>query len=114
MENKRRIGTEYEILGAEFLEQKGYKILERNFRCRQGEIDLIAEKDGVLCFVEVKYRKNAAYGYPEEAVSYKKQMKLRMVAEFYLVYRKLPLNSSCRFDVIAVEGQEIRHIINAF
>lgn len=114
MDNKRKIGAEYEACAAEFLQQKGYRILERNFRCRQGEIDLIAQKGEFLCFVEVKYRKSAAFGHPEEAVSYTKQAKIRRVAEFYLVYRKLPMDSPCRFDVIAVEGQEIRHIKNAF
>ena len=114
MENKRNIGAEYETCAADFLRKNGYKILERNFRCRLGEIDLIAEKDGVLCFVEVKYRKNTAFGHPEEAVSCGKQQKIRKVAEFYLMCRKIPLDTPCRFDVVGVEGKEIRHTINAF
>lgn len=114
MANKRMVGTAYEVLAAEFLKEKGYEIVQKNFRCRFGEIDLIARKDGILCFVEVKYRTSDAYGYPEEAVSVRKQTTIRKVSEVYLAYHKLPLDIPCRFDVIGVSGKEIRHIVNAF
>lgn len=114
MANKRSVGAAYEALAAEFLKEKGYEIVQQNFRCGLGEIDLIARKDGILCFVEVKYRKSDAYGYPEEAVSPRKQATIRKVAEVYLTYRKLPLDTPCRFDVIGISGKEIRHSINAF
>ena len=66
--NKRKTGTDYETIAARFLELKGYRVLERNFRCRTGEIDIIAEdqSDGSLCFAEVKYRSSLKYGYPKE------------------------------------------------
>ena len=71
--NKRQTGSEYEGLAAKWLEGHGYQIVERNYRCRQGEIDLIAEKDGYLVFVEVKYRRSSEAGDPAEAVDYWKQ-----------------------------------------
>lgn len=114
MDNKRSIGAVYEKKAEDFLKDKGYDILQKNFRCKMGEIDIIARKNDVICFVEVKYRKSASYGHPEEAVSYYKQEKIRKVAEFYFLYHKIPLDTECSFDVIAVEGEEIRHIRNAF
>ena len=74
MQNRRQIGTKEEALAAAFLEKQGYQILERNFRCRLGEIDLIARDGSTLVFVEVKYRKNADFGTPAEAVNRKKQL----------------------------------------
>ena len=74
--NTRAKGAEYEARAAEFLESRGYEILERNFRCAYGEIDLIARQGSGLIFVEVKYRKNRRAGLPEEAVSLLKQQKI--------------------------------------
>ena len=76
-----KIGEEF---AANLLELQGYRILERNFRCRTGEIDLIAEKDGEISFVEVKTRRSARFGRPAEAVSTEKQRRMRKTAEFYL------------------------------
>lgn len=76
-----KIGEEF---AANLLELQGYRILERNFRCRMGEIDLIAEKDGEISFVEVKTRKSARFGRPAEAVNSEKQRRMRKAAEFYL------------------------------
>lgn len=64
MQNRRQIGTEEEALAAVFLKAQGYEILEQNFRCRLGEIDIIARDGSALVFIEVKYRRNAAYGTP--------------------------------------------------
>lgn len=111
--NKRKTGSEYEGLAAKWLENHGYRIVERNYRCSQGEIDLIAEKDGYLVFVEVKYRRTGQKGDPAEAVDYRKQKKISKVAEYYC-WKKRKLNQPCRFDVICVLGQEIRHIEHAF
>ena len=111
--NKRRTGSEYEGLAAGWLENQGYRIVEKNYRCRQGEIDLIAEKDGYLIFVEVKYRRTGQAGDPAEAVDCRKQKKISRVAEYYC-WEKRRLDYPCRFDVICVLGQEIRHIENAF
>ena len=111
--NTRNTGTSYERKAAEYLEQQGLVILKHNYRCRQGEIDLIAEKDGYLVFVEVKYRRTGQKGDPAEAVDYRKQKKISKVAEYYC-WKKRKLNQPCRFDVICVLGQEIRHIEHAF
>ena len=114
MDNKRRIGEVYEKKAAAYLKDMGYGLIKQNFRCKHGEIDIIARQNNTICFVEVKYRKTASFGYPEEAVSYYKQEKIRKVAEFFFLYYKIPLDTECRFDVIAIEGEEIRHIKNAF
>ena len=87
--NKRTIGTEYETMAARYLCTHDYTILARNYRTPFGEVDLIAQKDGVLVYVEVKYRSSNDYGDPLEA--------------------------DCRFDVIGIYGDgSIRHIPNAF
>ena len=111
--NRRAIGTEYETLACEYLIRHGYQILCRNFRCRQGEIDIIARDRDYLVFIEVKYRRDEHEGDPAEAVDYRKQKKISRVAEYYC-WKKQKLNQPCLFDVICVLGQEIRHIVNAF
>ena len=90
------------------------KILERNFTCRLGEIDVIARDGRYVVFVEVKYRKRAGTGHPEEAVDYRKMERIRRVASFYQVRHALPDSTPMRFDVVAVEGEELRHYRNAF
>lgn len=75
--NKRQTGSAYETLAADWLKQHGYQITEKNYRCGQGEIDLIAEKDGYLVFVEVKYRRTGQKGDPAEAVDYRKQKRFQ-------------------------------------
>ncbi len=111
--NKRQTGSEYEALAEKWMEEHGYRILEKNYRCRQGEIDLIAEKDGYLIFTEVKYRRSGQAGDPAEAVDYRKQKKISRVAEYYC-WEKRKVDTPCRFDVICVLGQAIRHIEHAF
>ena len=76
MKNKRETGAEYEKKAARYLESCGYKIISSNFRCRAGEIDLIARDGRYLVFIEVKYRVNAQMGEPQEAVDTKKQQKI--------------------------------------
>ena len=112
--NKREQGKRYEDLAADWLCRKGFQILQKNFRCRTGEIDLVARDGGTLVFVEVKYRKNAASGHPEEAVSLFKQQKIIRTAQFYLCRFGISEDIPCRFDIIAIEGDRIRHIKNAF
>jgi putative endonuclease len=84
------------------LERRGYRILTRNFRCRYGEIDIIAEHEDELVFVEVKTRRGTAYGLPEEAVGRRKQQKLTQIASHYLDVQQC---SECawRIDVVAVQ-----------
>ncbi len=114
MQNNRQVGARYEAKAADWLVARGYRIRERNFRCRLGEIDLIVEKDGVLVFVEVKYRRDAICGAPQEAVGYRKQQRISNAASVYLYTRKYPTDTPCRFDVVSVSGEEIAVIENAF
>jgi putative endonuclease len=112
MDNKI-IGAIGEDAAAKYLARKGYTIRERNFRCRTGEIDIIATKDGVLSFIEVKTRQNFNYGRPCEAVTRNKQRNIKMSAEYYLkqLQRRGCQEFNVRFDVVEVV---IRHTENAF
>ena len=108
-----------EVLAARYLRAHGYEICSANYRTRMGEIDLVAEKDGVLVFAEVKTRSDGMIALPSESVGFEKQRKLVLAASHYL---KSVRDASCitRFDVIEVyldaqgEQKEIRHIPNAF
>lgn len=113
-QNKRETGAAYELKAEEYLLGNGYKILERNFRNRSGEIDLIAKKKGQIHFVEVKYRTTLTYGSPLEAVDFRKQNQIRKVAMYYLMKNKLSEWTPCQFDVIAFEGEKMTHLENAF
>lgn len=112
--NKRKIGTDYEMIACEYLEEQGYTILQRNFRCRQGEIDIIAKEGRYLVFVEVKYRKSASQGSPLSAVNYTKQRKISRVAIYYLTQHGYPDNEPCRFDVIGISPDDVMLVRNAF
>ena len=112
--NKRSLGTAWEEQAAEFLKREGCEILERNFRGKRGEIDLIVRDGRYLVFVEVKYRKNADSGFPEEAVDYRKQRIISRVEQEYLLKQRLSETTPCRFDVVAICGERVRHIKNAF
>lgn len=114
MENNRQIGSDKELIAAEYLRKNNIEVLCMNFRTKQGEIDIIG-KDGVyFVFVEVKYRKNINFGYPEEAVNHKKQNTIRTVANFFMLKNKIPMDTPVRFDVISILGTEITHIKDAF
>ncbi|MFH2145012.1 MAG: YraN family protein [Candidatus Omnitrophota bacterium] len=98
---KQRLGKEGEKFAVEFLQGKGYKILERNYRCRLGEIDIIAKEAEVLCFIEVKTRTQDTYGRPYEAVNKAKQNKIGRIALMYLKENGLS-DIDLRFDVASV------------
>ena len=111
----KKIGDNGEKQAEEYLKKLGYKVIERNWKySRIGEIDIIAKEKDILVFVEVKYRKDTKFGYPEEAVNPKKQRTIRNVANYYMVTEHLSLESPVRFDVVAILGNEIKHIRNAF
>ena len=112
--NKRSLGSTWEEKVCTYLKREGCEILERNYRSRRGEIDLIVRDDRYLVFVEVKYRKNSAAGFPEEAVDYRKQIKISRTAQEYMLKKHLSETTPCRFDVVAVCGESIHHIRNAF
>lgn len=112
--NRRAVGTAYEKQAGEYLIQQGYKIVEYNFYCRSGEIDIIARDGEYLVFVEVKYRKNEKNGIPLEAVNKKKQKVISKVASYYCMVHGYGENTPCRFDVVAIFGDEISLVKNAF
>lgn len=112
--NKRTTGAVYERIAGAFLEKQGYQIIACNFRCRLGEIDLIAKDGRYLVFVEVKYRKNDETGNPLEAVNRRKQQIISRVANYYCLTHGYGENTPCRFDVVAIWGERIKVVKNAF
>ena len=109
---KGKLGEE---IALKYITSKGGKIIEKNYRTKIGEVDLIAKLNGEIVFVEVKSRSNINYGYPSEAVNYKKRKKITTVAKFYILDNSLQ-DTSIRFDVIEVylNDRKINHIVNAF
>ena len=103
-----------EALAAEYLRKKRYSIVACNYRSKFGEIDLIAANRRYLVFVEVKYRRSGAYGNPAEAVDGRKQRTICRVADYYRMRHGIPDGQACRFDVVAVQGEEICLLRNAF
>lgn len=112
-QNNRAIGTRGEMIAASFLEKNGYVILDKNYRCRIGEIDLIAKDGDYLVFVEVKCRKNMKTGYPSEAVGYYKQQRIIKTAIHYTKLKGL-YGCDVRFDIVEIVDRKIRVIKNAF
>lgn len=116
---RQGLGRTGERLAADALTRQGYRILEKNFRCRYGEIDLIAEQQEDLVFVEVKTRRGEAWGRPEEAVTVRKQRKIAQVALYYLDMHDCG-ERPWRVDVVAVQMsargklEEIRIYDHAF
>ena len=116
IKNRRQLGSVMEQAAASFLEKRGYRILEKNYRCRFGEIDLIAydPAGSALCFIEVKYRSGSRYGDPSEAVTLKKQRTIRCCAKVYLAFHQEYAGCSVRFDVVSILGPSARIIKDAF
>ena len=110
----REIGRRGEEEAARFLQSKGVVILEKNFRDRDGEIDLIGEEDGVLLFIEVKYRSSSRFGDPGEAVTPAKQRSICRTALYYLYRTGRGTQGPVRFDVVCVTDEGIRWIRGAF
>ena len=115
---RKKLGASAETLAAQFLTELGYQVVERNFRCSLGEIDLIVRNATHLIFVEVKSRRYLHYGQPLCAVNWRKQKRLVLLAQWYLKAKKI-FKQSCRFDVISIylplDGEPvIKHIANAF
>ena len=104
---------EYEKKAGAYLEECGYKILKYNFRCRMGEIDIIARDGEYLVFCEVKYRARSRLGHPSEAVGRRKQQVISRCAAYYLMSERAS-NTPCRFDVVSIEGEAVTLIKNAF
>ena len=104
--NTREIGNKYEDKSVKILVKEAYKILERNYQNRFGEIDIIAEKNKEIVFIEVKYRKTSKFGYGYEAVDRRKIMKILKLANYYIQSKKYQ-NYKIRFDCMSYLGDEL-------
>lgn len=112
--NKRAIGSHYESRVAAFLKKQGFEILEQNYHCRFGEIDLIARDTAELVFIEVKYRSTDRAGSALEAITEKKAAQVRHVAAVYLAQKRYSEQTPVRFDAVGIDGERITYIKNAF
>jgi putative endonuclease len=109
---KLTFGGEGEAIAVKYLRKKGYEILERNYRTKLGEIDIIVRLNDCIVFVEVKRRGSGRFGKGYEAVDKCKQRQIINTANYYL--KKYGIKTLCRFDVISIDGEEVTHIENAF
>jgi putative endonuclease len=117
LNRQQQFGKKSERLAAEYLKRKGYRIIETNYRCPVGEIDIIAREKGTLVFVEVKARRSSRFGSPKGAVTPAKQRKISMAALDYLK-RSGQSDARARFDVVAIDTEtgrfDIEVVKNAF
>ena len=112
--NNRKQGNEFESLAADYLRRNGLTILQQNFYCKMGEIDIVAKENEYLVFVEVKYRKTKSAGTAAEAVNFNKMRKISRCADVWMMQHKCNGDTSVRFDVIAIEEGHLKHYKNAF
>lgn len=116
MYERHILGKIGEEIGTQYLIKNGYRIIIRNFRCRQGEIDIIAQDKNEMVFIEVKTRKNTNYGYPIDAVDKRKQKHILNASKYYIYINKLE-ERNIRFDVIEIYKKDkfyINHIKNIY
>ena len=115
MLNTTTIGKKYENMAIHYLKTQKYKIVERNFSCPAGEIDIIAFDPDTkyIVFVEVKYRATNAFGRPIEAITAQKVRKIHTTSQVYLKLKGW-LDKNFRFDAIEIIDDELRHIVDAF
>ena len=115
--DRRELGAIGETLAASYLTTRGWRIVDRNVRFREGEIDIVAARGGVLAFVEVKTRRSSTFGSPAEAVTWRKQKRIRALASRYLAERH-PGAHAIRFDVVDIArdggGFLVTHLEDAF
>lgn len=104
------LGRDAEVRAQTFLEQQGLTLIEKNFRCRAGEIDLIMRDVQTLVFIEVRSRKNQQFGGAAASVGPVKQQRLWRSASLYLL--KFPKPPACRFDLVAIDGNDLRWMKN--
>ena len=113
--NTRQTGNVYEQMAADYLEKQGMRILERNFRRgRNGEIDIIGRDGKYLVFVEVKYRSGDEKGHAAEAVTTAKQRTICRVTDYYRYLHHYGEDTWVRYDVVAIQGEALHWIPNAF
>lgn len=104
------VGRDAEARAQQFLQQQGLTLIEKNFRCRGGEIDLIMRDQQMLVFVEVRFRKDQRFGGAAASVGSVKQQRLWRSASIYLM--RFPRPPACRFDLVAIEGNDLHWIKN--
>ena len=114
MYNKRQVGTQKEEVAIKYLEENGYQIIQKNFYCKTGEIDIIAKDEDYFVFIEVKYRTSDKYGLPTEAVNFHKMRKITRAAMFYMLKNNISTNIPIRFDVVVLLKEQIHLVKNAF
>ena len=102
MSSKKTGGQRGEEIACQALKKMGYRVLDKNFSCRHGELDIVAEDNDVVCFIEVKARSSEDYGLPEEAVTHWKKRKLLNTAFVYIEKKKIK-DRDMRFDIISVD-----------
>ncbi|HEY5950249.1 MAG TPA: YraN family protein [Kofleriaceae bacterium] len=110
---KIEVGATSEDRAADLLVRKGMRIVERNYRCKVGELDIVARDGRVLVFVEVRSRRSTEFGSALDAISWAKRRKVTRVAMAYLARRR-PQFDEARFDVVAITGEEIVHVEDAW
>lgn len=111
---RRALGARGEAIAERWYREHGYDIVGRNWRCREGELDIIAHRAGEVVFSEVKTRSSNAFGTPAEAVTYAKQQRIRRLAMRWLDEQSAVRVRSVRFDVVAITGNELEVIEEAF
>ncbi|MDQ3265045.1 MAG: YraN family protein [Myxococcota bacterium] len=116
-QQRRELGQSAEQAAVDHLVAHGYQIEARNFACKYGELDIVAQRDGILCFVEVRMRSRAVWGDPSQTITFSKQRRVVKAALHYLVAHRIT-GRALRFDVIAMIGQgpgaAVEHLENAF
>lgn len=116
--SKKAIGALGEKLALNYLKKQGYRIIQTNFKCGFGEIDIIAYHKKTISFIEVKARSTDQFGRPEEAVTRAKQQRQKRIAQYYIYKKKIPPEIPCRFDIVSIrltnEEPQINLIQNAF
>ena len=109
----RQLGAVAEQRAAEYLQRQGYRVVDRNWTCRGGEIDLVCLDGDTLVFVEVRARASSSHGTPLETVVDLKRRRLVRAAAIYLHVKKRE-DAACRFDVVAITGDDLEHVEDAF
>lgn len=101
-------------MACEYLIKEGHKIIETNFYCKMGEIDIITMKNNCIHFIEVKFRASTEFGYSNETVSKHKWNKIYKTSQYYLKVNNMSFDTCCSFDVVAIQGTNIEYIENCY
>ena len=112
--NNRELGAKYEQEACEYIASLGMHVLARNWRTRNGEIDIVARDEDTIVFIEVKFRKSNKKGDALEQINYKKQQQIRHMAVEYLHYIGKGENTKIRFDCVGITGDNFKYVKGAF